>query len=382
MTLSELFIPGQTIGIIGGGHLARLLTLSAKSIGFHVGILAPEQGCTAAEVADWQIVADYTDQLAMVRMAEKCDVLTFEHLDNDLSLIRQVDELVSIPQSLELLEFPQDRLLERTFLDASNINIAPYAQINQIGDIEKNIEAIGFPCILKGDRGQGNAESQHVMKRISDIRGCLPLVREGTCILEAMIPFEKEITVMIVGNGNHDYSKFPIVETRYHKDGRFAQGIVPAELPNEITEEAYRIADDIAVTLNVQGILTIEMFVTEAGMIYVNSLAPGPHSAGHYSLEASNLSQFDAHIRGICGWQLPDIKLYSAAIMMNVASEQLIETISYIPFEKNWYHHYYGTTSLSKNDTVGHITILTDDVESELVHLEGIQIWEENSDYR
>lgn len=376
MSLSELFIPGQTIGIIGGGHLARLLTLSAKSIGFHVGILDPEQGCTAAEVADWQIVAEFNDQLAMVRMAEKCDVLTFEHLDNDVSLIRQLDGLVSIPQSLELLEFPQDRLLERIFLDACNINIAPYAQINQISDIEKNIEAIGFPCILKGDRGRGTQESQHTMTRLTDIRGCLPLIKEGTCILEAMIPFEKEITVMIVGNGNHDYSQFPIVETRYHQGGGFARGIVPAELPDEIIEEAYRIADDIAVTLNIQGILTIEMFVTEAGMIYVNSLSPGPHSAGHYSLEASNMSQFDAHIRGICGWQLPTIKLYSSAIMLNVVGDQLVETISYIPFEKNWYHHYYGTTSLNQSDVVGHITILTDDMDSELAHIDQLQIWD------
>lgn len=372
--MSELFIPGQTIGIIGGGHVARLLTLAAKSIGFQVGILEPEQGCSAAEIADWQIVSEFNDQNAMIKMAEKCDVLTFEQTPLDMTLLNRISELTSIPQSFELLEFPQNRLLERDFLDASNINIAPYATINRFPDIEKNIDSIGFPCILKTVH-QRDGYNQHTMNRISDIRGCLPLIKSGTCILEAVIPFEKELTVMIVGNGNGNYSKFPIAETTYDHQGEFSQAVVPARVSQEIEDEIYRIADDIAVTLNVQGVLTIEMFITESQMIYVNSVSAGPHSSGAYSMEATNLSQFDAHIRGVCGWQLPFVTLYSPAIVLNIVGDQLIETISYIPFQDNWYHHYYGKNSLSKTETIGHVTVLTEDLEDEMRKIKNTNIW-------
>lgn len=373
--MSNLFIPGQTIGIVGGGHLARLLALSAKSIGFQVGIFDPKEGCSAAEVADWQIVSTFDDELALVKMAEKCDILTFEYSLVAIEVIRKLDELVTIVQSDELLACPQDRLLERRVLEESNINIAPYGIISQISDIEGYIDSIGFPCILKSVHKREGQETQHLMTKVSDIRGCLPLIKEGKCILEALIPFEKEIAVMVVGNGNGDYTTFPVAETFYDEDKQFVSAVVPADISTEIVEEVYRIADNLAVTLNLQGVMTLEMFITSSGMIYVNTINPGPHDAGSYSMEATNLSQFDAHVRGICGWQLPEVKLQSAAVLLQVQESQLVETISYIPFKKNWYHHYYGNDSLNQKEVVGHITALTTDIEGELTSIRETQIW-------
>lgn len=377
--MSDLFIPGQTIGIIGGGHQARLLTLSAKSMGFHVGILDPDEWCSASEIADWHIVADTNRQSALMNMAAKCDLLTFSNENINTEFISNISDFVTISQSLELIEISQNRVFARSFLENSNINIAPYVLISEFGDIEDSVDAIGFPCVLKSSRymWEGSAQ-QYVLNDMSDIRNCLPLLQEDTCILEAQITDKIDISVTIVGNGNGDYVKFPVVETVYKEDGSFVRATVPASIPPEVSEEAQRIAEELAMILSVQGLLTVNLFVTSSGLIYVNSISSGPHCSGYYSMEASNLSQFDAHIRGIAGWKLPDISLYTPAITLNIAGNQSTETISCIPFNSNWYHHYYGNTAKEQADSVGHVTILTEDVSDELQKIKKTRIWDDS----
>ncbi|MGX7058614.1 5-(carboxyamino)imidazole ribonucleotide synthase [Vagococcus humatus] len=373
--MAKLFIPGQTIGIIGGGHIARMLTLAAKTLGFHVGILDSEENSAAGQIADWQIVAKVTDELALVKFAERCDVLTYEHEKISLSQFRQLQNIVDIPQGFDTLSFMQDRFLERAFLEEINMNIAPYTTIVQFTDIEDSIDSIGFPCVLKTTQNFLGDNMYHVMNSIKDIKGCLPLIHSGTCILEAVIPFEHEVSIVVVGNGLNEYKVYPVAENQLDGEKQWYQTHVPAVLDLEVLKELERVALTIAQGLHLKGVLTVELFVTESGMIYVNRLISLPIESGSYTLEATSLSQYEAHIRGICGWPLPEIKLISPAITLGIRGGELARSIGQIPYHPNWYYHYYSKNKQIFNQLMGHVTILTQDIQSSLKEVKESRIW-------
>lgn len=366
-------MPGATIGIIGGGQLGKMMTISAKEMGFRVGVLDPAEDCPTSQVSDWHILADYSDVLALEEMARRCDVITYEFENVNVEALNAIANLVPVPQGTDLLAITQDRLLEKSFLENNNIVIAPYATIISPTDIQDAIESIGYPCVLKTTRGGYDGKGQYVLKTMTDLAPAMNLLREGTCELEAWIPFTKELSIIVAGNGR-EFSTFPIVEN-IHKNNILQKTIAPANISSEVATEINRIAKVIAKALNLHGILAIEMFLTDSGSIYVNELAPRPHNSGHYSIEACNLSQFDAHIRGVCGWPLVDAHLLSDAVMVNILGEELEQTYALIADKPAWKFHYYGKAESKVGRKMGHITITTDQIEKTLQEIEETKIW-------
>lgn len=375
MILSNVVIPEKTIGIVGGGQLGRMMALSAKEMGYRVAVLDPEPDCPAAQVADWQIVAKYEDRESLMDLALKTDVLTYEFENVDADAITEMKKTVSVPQGSDLLSMTQDRLMEKAYLDSNNINIAPYATIISLQDIEEAIDSIGFPCVLKTIRGGYDGKGQFVLHDEDDIKKCASLLQSGTCVLEAWIPFEREISVMVARNEAGDLTVFPVSEN-IHRNNILHQSIIPARVDHEVEEEVERIARTIAENVFLVGVLGIEMFLTSAGTIYVNEMAPRPHNSGHYSIEACSLSQFDAHIRAICGWPLPEVDLLSEAVMVNILGEHLEETKRQIQLKPEWNFHYYGKKEARKGRKMGHITILTENIEKTLASIMDTGIWE------
>lgn len=373
--MSNVVIPEKTIGIVGGGQLGRMMALSAKEMGYRVAVLDPEPDCPAAQVADWQIVAKYEDRESLMDLALKTDVLTYEFENVDADAITEMKKTVSVPQGSDLLSMTQDRLMEKAYLDSNNINIAPYATIISLQDIEEAIDSIGFPCVLKTIRGGYDGKGQFVLHDEDDIKKCASLLQSGTCVLEAWIPFEREISVMVARNEAGDLTVFPVSEN-IHRNNILHQSIIPARVDHEVEEEVERIARTIAENVFLVGVLGIEMFLTSAGTIYVNEMAPRPHNSGHYSIEACSLSQFDAHIRAICGWPLPEVDLLSEAVMVNILGEHLEETKRQIQLKPEWNFHYYGKKEARKGRKMGHITILTENIEKTLASIMDTGIWE------
>lgn len=365
--------PGATIGIIGGGQLGKMLTMSAKKMGFQVGVLDPGENCPTAQIADWHIIADYDDVLALEEMARRSDVVTYEFENVNVDALSTITGLVPVPQGTDLLAITQDRLMEKSFLEANNIVIAPYATIISPTDIQDAIESIGYPCVLKTTRGGYDGKGQYVLKDRSDLAPAMNLLREGTCELEAWIPFEKELSIMVAGNGR-EYMTFPIVEN-IHRNNILHQTIAPANISPDVASEVTRIAKVIAKAVDLHGVLAIEIFLTSSGSIYVNELAPRPHNSGHYSIEACNTSQFDAHIRGICGWPLGEVTLLSPAVMVNILGEDLEKTYQQIQRQPDWQFHYYGKKESKKGRKMGHITIVTNDVEAIKEQINQTNIW-------
>ncbi len=368
-------MPGATIGIVGGGQLGRMMTLSAKKMGFRVGVLDPTEDCPTAQVADWHIVASYEDVFALEELARRCDVITYEFENVSVDALNAILPLAYVPQGTDLLAITQDRLLEKSFLESNNIVIAPYATIISPTDIQDAIDSIGYPCVLKTTRGGYDGKGQYVLYSTADLAPSMNLLREGTCELEAWIPFEKELSVMIAGNGNGQFTTFPVVEN-IHRNNILHETIAPARIQPEVAEEAQRIAKVVAQALDLRGVLAIEMFLTKSGGLYVNELAPRPHNSGHYSIEACNLSQFDAHIRGICGWPLGEARLLTDAVMINVLGEELTDTYDLIAMKPDWQFHYYGKNEAKTGRKMGHITIPTTDIYQTLEEIYQTNIWD------
>ncbi len=372
--LPNLIIPGKTIGIIGGGQLARMMALAAKEMGYAVGILYPKENCPAAQVADWQIVAKCDDEDALMDLAMGSDVLTYEFENVAADKIAVLSKTVAVPQGSELLSIAQDRILEKAYLEMNNINLAPYATILTLEDIEFSTSSIGFPCVLKTIRDEYEKKGQMVLYGEEDIPKCEALLKKGTCILEAWIPFERELSIVISRNAAGETSIFPTAEI-IHRQNVLKETIVPARVSDEVSQEVERISLTIAEGLDLVGTLGIELTLTTSGALYVSELVSRPHCSANYSIEACSTSQYETHIRAICGWPLPDITLFSKTVSVTILGEQMDGAEKQIQLKPNWHFHYYGKKEARKGRVMGHITILTKDIEKTIEHIYDTGIW-------
>ncbi|MBC1805360.1 5-(carboxyamino)imidazole ribonucleotide synthase [Listeria booriae] len=367
-------LPNSTIGIIGGGQLGRMMALAAKEMGYKVIVLDPTVDAPCGQVADEQIVANYTDLNALKELAEKSDVVTyeFENVDNDA--LHSIENSVRIPQGSELLSITQDRILEKAYLESLNINLAPYAVIVDRDDIEQHINSLGYPAVLKTTQGGYDGKGQYVIQSEEDIDKAVELLRFGTCVLEAWIPFEREVSVIVARNSEGQIETFPVAEND-HKNNILHTTVVPAALDEESIHEAEAIAVKLAEYLHLEGVLAVEMFVTGSGAIYVNELAPRPHNSGHYTIEACNISQFTQHIRAIAGLPLLKPELLRPAMMVNILGQHVDGVNEVLAEHPDWFVHYYGKQEAKIDRKMGHITVLSDNPLVEIEKMRATQIW-------
>ena len=375
ISLSELIEQGKTIGIIGGGQLGQMLTFAAKQAGMRVVILDPNPDCSAAQAADSSIVAEYSDKKAIEELARRSDVLTYEFENVDLEALEDVSDKVLIPQGTELLRITKDRLREKTFLKEHGLQVAPFAAVSCREDLVSAIEEIGYPSVLKTCEGGYDGKSQLVFHTREDLKNADELLEQGRCILEGWVEFSMECSVMVARNMDGAISVFPVSEN-IHRNQILHESIVPARMSGELQSNAKKMAEKIADSLNLCGILGVEMFVGSDGRLYVNELAPRPHNSGHYSIEACNFSQFAVHNRAICNWPMPKIDLLSPVVMVNILVQHVDGCRKLVLKKPQWHFHDYGKGEIRIDRKMGHVTILTDDIEKTLAEVEDTSVWD------
>lgn len=375
ISLSELIEQGKTIGIIGGGQLGQMLTFAAKQAGMRVVILDPNPDCSAAQAADSSIVAEYSDKKAIEELARRSDVLTYEFENVDLEALEDVSDKVLIPQGTELLRITKDRLREKTFLKEHGLQVAPFAAVSCREDLVSAIEEIGYPSVLKTCEGGYDGKSQLVFHTREDLKNADELLEQGRCILEGWVEFSMECSVMVARNMDGAISVFPVSEN-IHRNQILHESIVPARMSEELRSNAKKMAEKIANSLNLCGILGVEMFVGSDGRLYVNELAPRPHNSGHYSIEACNFSQFAVHNRAICNWPMPKIDLLSPVVMVNILGQHVDGCRKLVLKKPQWHFHDYGKGEIRIDRKMGHVTILTDDIEKTLAEVEDTSVWD------
>lgn len=370
----KFLLTNSTIGIIGGGQLGRMMALSAKAMGYRIIVLDPTEDCPAAQVSDEQIIADYDDKVALRELAEKADLVTYEFENIDYDALKMTQDLVDVPQGAELLSITQDRILEKAYLESANINIAPYAIIVDKEEIETEIKSIGYPAVLKTAQGGYDGKGQVVLHDADDIERAARLLRYGSSVLEAWIPFEKEISIVVARGKDGQVETFPVAEN-VHVNNILHTTIAPADVSADVHEEAEEIAKKLADVLQLCGVLAVEMFVTKSGAIYVNELAPRPHNSGHFTIEACSISQFTQHIRAIVGLPLIKPELLKPALMINILGQHVEAVNEKMIDYPHWFVHYYGKKDTKINRKMGHVTVLTEEPRIVLADIEKAQIW-------
>lgn len=367
--------PGKTIGIVGGGSVSRLMALAAKSLGYSVGILDPDKGCAAKSIADWHLRADFSNEEAFRDLAMKSDVVVYEMEAFDSDFVDMMKRTVPVPQGEDLLSVSQDRVLQKAFLESESINIAPYATIVSLEDIKEEIKSIGYPCVLKTNRVDERFKRHYVLYSEEDIEGAKKILHAGTCVLEAWIPKEYELCIAIAKDGNDSVVTYPIAETIYRNDELY-QSISPARIHPEMAQEVERVARSIASRLDFVGVIAVELFATSTGSLYVNELVAHPHEAFHFTVEGTSLSQYEAHIRAICGMPLPEsIETPKAAVTVPFHKEHKEVFYRQAQIKPDWFFHFYLPQDEQTRDEWGHVTILTDRIDQTLGLLSDIDLW-------
>lgn len=253
----------------------------------------------------------------------------------------------------------------------AKVNVAPWQLVDSA---EKLPETVTRKQVLKTTTGGYDGHGQVVLNTDEKLSAAKSLTELSECVLEDFISFEREISVIISGNG-HEYVVFPLAENE-HRENILHQTISPARISAEITENAYKIATSIAEKLELSGVLCVEMFLTADGQIYVNELAPRPHNSGHFTIEACDFNQFDLHIKGILGEDLPEPKLLKPAIMLNVLGQH-VEAVKKLNHEHaDWHQHDYGKADAKHNRKMGHVTILTNDFDQTINEIKATKIWD------
>lgn len=374
--MTKTILPGQTIGIIGGGQLGRMMALAAKEAGFKIAVLDPGMDSPTGQVADIEIIAPYDDAQALEELAEASDVITYEFENIDAAGLEKLMEHAYVPQGAELIRITQNRIFEKQAIADAGVPIADYIAAETFEELKEKGSQLAYPFVVKTAKGGYDGKGQQLVSKETELALAEPLFKNGACVAEAFIEFDKEISVIIQRNVHGEAAILPIGEN-IHKDHILHETIVPARVAESTIELAKAAAGKIADRLEMVGTLAVEMFVLKDGGILVNELAPRPHNSGHYSIEGTNISQFHQHIRAICGWPLRKPKLWADTVMVNVLGEHVAPLASKISRYPDWSIHLYGKDEAKHKRKMGHVTILTDDIEKTLNEIDESGIWPE-----
>lgn len=354
---SSALEPGSTIGIIGGGQLGRMLAIAAARLGYQTIVLEPQDKCPAAQVASSQITAAYDDPDALETLAVLCDVITYEFENVPVEAARSLAQKTPVYPPSVALEISQDRLSEKQFLNKCGVATADFIAVNGQRELDDALEQMGGRGVLKTRRLGYDGKGQHLFDRpgqatrhvFSELGG-VPL------ILESLVPFVAEISVIATRATDGTIASYEPARNQ-HTNGILHRSSVPADVPPQTVEAAVSAVQSLLSKLNYVGVIGLELFVMKNGNILANEFAPRVHNSGHWTEAACAVSQFEQHIRAICGLPLSDCHSHSACEMENLIGDD-IEHLTALLQEKNTMVHLYGKNDVRPGRKMGHITRL------------------------
>jgi 5-(carboxyamino)imidazole ribonucleotide synthase len=375
-------LPGSTIGVLGGGQLGRMLAIAGRNMGYRFVTLDPTPDAPCGQVAE-QIVAAYDDAEAARRLAEKSDVITYEFENVDAGVAQMLMSESYVPQGSKLLHTTQHRIREKRAIEAAGVKVAPYREIRSVDELREAIAVLGTPCVLKTATGGYDGKGQWVLRSPDEAADAYESLSQAKTelVLEQFIPFEKEISVIVARSPRGETKAFPPAEN-IHVHNILHLSIVPARaVSEEVLRSAEQMAIQIAESLEMTGLLAVEMFLTSDGDLYVNELAPRPHNSGHYTMEACQTSQFEQHLRAICNLPLGPVDLLTPVVMVNLLGEHVQPVLNWLPGQAGLPDgvtaklHLYGKHEAKSKRKMGHMNLLTPDVERAIQWVNDSVIW-------
>lgn len=317
----------KTLGIIGGGQLGMMLVEAAKTMPEQISkiiVLDPIENCPASQVGAEQIIADFKDKQAIIDLAKKSDIITYEIESGDSEVLKLAQKYAEINPSPDTLKIIQDKFLQKSFLSENNISVAEFIKVDSISDLESGLKKFGYPALLKARRdaydGRGNFKinsSEQVQKAFEYFNG-------KDMVLERFVQFKMEVSIIAARNTKGQIQIFPLVEN-IHEENILRETIAPARVSKEIAKNAKIIAKNVMTVLKGAGVFGIEMFITQNNEIIINEIAPRVHNSGHHTLQSSKTSQFEQHLRAILGLELGSTTLVYPTIMYNILGSKEFE---------------------------------------------------------
>ncbi len=353
----------QTLGVIGGGQLGRMLALDAKRMGYYVVTLDPAEHSPCGQVADEQIVASYDDLGAIDALGARSDVVTYEFENVDIAAIARLEQSGhAVMPGSGVLRVTQDRVLEKQFVRECGIATTVFAAIDAPSDLDAAAATVGFPSVLKLRFGGYDGKGQW---RVGDAAALRAAFAEGggkPAILERMVPFARELSVVAARNARDDVVAYPPAENMHH-EGILMTSIAPARVSTDVVDRATAAAMAIGRRLGIVGTYCVEFFHTIDDELLVNEIAPRPHNSGHYTIDATPCSQYEQHIRAICGLPLSPPRLLSGAVMVNILGKgegNMLDGVVDLLADPSVVLHIYGKRHAPNRRKMGHFTMLSD----------------------
>ena len=354
------------LGIVGGGQLGRMLALAAIPLGFEVMVLDPHPNCPAAAVAK-QIIGNFKDTKAILDFAAQVDMMTFEIESANVEALQllQAQGKAINPQT-QMLALIKDKLAQKRFYQQIHIPCASFVDIDSKQDVLDAAQALAYPLLLKARFDAYDGRGNVLVNHEHEIDIALEKLGHKNLYVEQFVPFAKELAVMVARDVDGNIRSYPVVET-IHKHHICHTVIAPAPVEKYIADQAQQLAEQLVGHLEGAGVFGVEMFLTENGDVLVNEIAPRVHNSGHYTMEACVTSQFEQHVRAVCGLPLGNTTMkVPAAVMVNILGQRqgvaAVQGLAKVLTISGIAVHLYGKTETKIERKMGHITAIADDV--------------------
>ncbi|MFB9267076.1 5-(carboxyamino)imidazole ribonucleotide synthase [Bradyrhizobium erythrophlei] len=353
--------PGDTIGILGGGQLGRMLAMAAARLGLRCQVYSPDPDSPAFDVVQNATCAEYADVEALELFANDVNVVTYEFENVPAATAMVLAARRPVLPAYKILETTQDRLVEKDFISRLGIGTADYVDVSSVGSLRAAITKIGLPAVLKTRRFGYDGKGQAIVRDGDDLDQVWQDLGTKSAILEAFVPFEREISVVAARSASGEVECFDVTENE-HRDHILKISRAPAAIPDHLAAQARSIAEKIATALDYVGVLAVEMFVVPgngAPSVLVNEIAPRVHNSGHWTLDGASISQFEQHIRAIAGWPLgKPVRHGELVTMTNLIGDDILSYEQWLTVPGAAVH-LYGKGAPRPGRKMGHVNEVT-----------------------
>lgn len=372
------YILNKKIGIIGGGQLGKMMIQEAKKMGFYITVLDPTLNCPAHNLVNDHIVADFDDEKAIFSLASKSDIITYEFEHIGINALEKLElKGYKVYPTIKSLKIIQNKYDQKTILKQNNIPVPDFIKVENLDDIREATKRFGYPVILKTCTGGYDGKGNALISNKDDIEAAYIKLGNGKLqlMVEEFVDFAMETSVLACRGTNGDTVVYPMGEN-IHYDNILFETRVPANVNNQITKVALKLAEKVMNIFEGVGMFCVEMFITRKGEVFVNEIAPRPHNSGHYSIEGCVTSQFEQHIRAITELPLGDTSLIRPTVMVNLLGEEgykgkaIVIGASEALAIQGVKLHIYGKELVAPKRKMGHLTVTSETLENAIYKIE------------
>jgi len=350
----------KRLGIIGGGQLGMMITEAAKNLSEHISeiiVLDPTENCPAAQAGAKQIVGDFKDELAILKLAEQSDIITYEIESGNTDVLSKLK--AKIEPSPSTLGIIQDKFSQKTFLSENELPVSQFYEITSLGDLHEKIKELGLPVLLKSRRDAYDGRGNFKITSSDEIEKAYQHFDGKSLMVEKFVNFKMEVSVIAARNTKGDIATYPLVEN-IHENNILKVTIAPARVSDDVISNAGEIAKKTMEVLKGAGVFGIEMFIDQDDKILINEIAPRVHNSGHHTLQSCKTSQFEQHIRAILGLKLGSTDLVHKTVMCNILGPDGFEgKYKLVQLEKDGtYLKMYGKEVSKPQRKLGHFNVV------------------------